>query len=261
MVPITEEEKQLPYAKYYYQEMAPIPEDKIAIWNGPMAEPYLATPIEERNRFLSAEPMALQSGFTIAPNGTGFVANTTFMPDVTPEMFDWWFGWHSVGSDLRYKIWDRDDHHYARAMNPKYVLDPEVPNHQKTWGVTHNILEDIGFGPEKLLLDFKKPSDLGYDMCKIGRKGCAAIVCAAGRGSAPAIMTHKCIEAEKGIWFISHFWMGYGLDDRGALIKLIPNGKAVPEKLPRALFGHNIKEYTNLAVILPRIYFEEKDKF
>ena len=33
------------------------------------------------------------------------------------------------------------------------------------------------------------------------------------------------------------------------------------EMLPRALFGHNIKEYANLAAVLPEIYAEEKDNW
>ena len=102
MVPITEEEKKLPYAKYYFREMAAIPQEKLDIWQAPMADPALATPIERRNDFLDDKDIRLAVGFTVAPNGTGFVANATFMPGVTPEMIDWWFGWHSVGSDLRY---------------------------------------------------------------------------------------------------------------------------------------------------------------
>lgn len=261
MVPITEEEKKLPYAKYYYQELAPIPQEKIDIWKGPAADPKSATPIEERNRFLDAEPMPLESGFTVASNGTGFVANTTYMPGVTPEMFDWWFGWHSVGPDLRYKLWNHDDHYQARARNPEYVLDPNVPNAQKTWGVEHNIIEDIGFGPEELLLCFKKPQDLGYDMGKISKPGCAAMVCAVGMGNTPAVMTHKAQLTEGGILFKSNFWMGYGMDEEGKLIKLLPDGEIVPEIGPRNLFGHNIKEYANFAVFLPRIYAEEKDNW
>ena len=178
MVPITEEEKKLPYAKYYFRKMAAIPQEKLNTWHAPMADPALATPIERRNDFLDDKDIKLTVGFTVAPNGTGFVANSTFMPGVTPEMIDWWFGWHSVGADLRYKIWDPEDHYYAKAMNAAYVLDPAVPYNEKTWGVTHDILEDIGLGPDPLKLTFKKPSDLGYDMSKIGTSTCSTMVCA-----------------------------------------------------------------------------------
>lgn len=259
-VVITEEERHLPYAKYFYQDMAPIPQDKLDIWHGPMADPALATPVERRSDFLDEGRVALEVGFTVAPNGTGFVANSTFMPGVTPEMFDWWFGWHCVGPDLRYKIWDRDDHLQARAIQADYVLDPAVHWREKTWGVTHDIMEDIGLGMERLLLQFCKPSDLGYDMSKVGTPSCAAMVCAVGRSSSPALMTHKAVPAEGGIWFKSHFWMGYGLDEAGQLVKLVPDGQAVPEMVPRALFGHCIKEFSNLAAILPSLYAEEKDR-
>lgn len=67
-----------------------------------------------------------------------------------------------------------------------YVRDPAVPWAEKTWGVTHDIMEDIGLGMERLLLQFCKPSDLGYDMSKIGTSACAAMVCAVGKSSSPA---------------------------------------------------------------------------
>ncbi|WP_278286402.1 MULTISPECIES: hypothetical protein [Clostridium] len=35
---ITEEEKKLPYAKYYYMPLAEIPKEKLDIWNGPAAD-------------------------------------------------------------------------------------------------------------------------------------------------------------------------------------------------------------------------------
>ena len=142
-------------------------------------------------------------------------------------------------------------------MDPAYVLDPSVPNNQKTWGVTHDILEDIGMGPDPLQLAFQKPSDIGYDMSKIGTPTCTTMVCAAGKSGCPAVMTHKAVAAEGGIWFKSHFWIGYGLED-GRLVKLLPDGASVPEMMPRALFGHNIKEFANLAFILPELYAEEK---
>lgn len=260
-VTITELEAALPYAKYFHRPLASIPKEKLDIWNAPAAGALLARPIEARDSFLDYYSRGLESGFCVASNGTGFVANSTFMPGVTGEMMDWWFGWHSVESDLRYKLWDPEDHYHARAMSPDYVLDPNVPNSQKTWGVDHDILEDIGFGPEKILLSFKRPADLGYDESKLGTKGCYSMVCAVGKGGSPALMTHKWYEEDGGLWFKSNFWMGYGLNDSGEIIKLLPDGVSVPEAGPRALFGHNIKEYTNLASILPEVYDEERENW
>lgn len=257
---ITDEEKKLSYAKYYYMPLEKIPKEKLDIWNGPAAASEGVLDIENRNLFLEEEVPGFQVGYCVAKNGTGYVANSTYMRYVTPEMVDWWFGWHSIESDLRYKIWDKDDHYYARADKPEYVKDPKVPCNQKTWGVNHNILEDIGMGPDPLLLRFKKPSDLGYDMSKIGKKGCQTMVCAVGEGKAPSFMTHKCRKVDGGIMFESRFWLGYGLKEE-KVVKLVPEGEAVPDIIPKMLFGHNIKEFTNLAVLLPKLYAEERDNW
>ena len=106
-------------------------------------------------------------------------------------MMDWWFPWHSVGSDLRYKIWDPEDHYFARADKADYVCDLEVPMSQKTWGVSHYIIEDVGPGPAFLKLNFKRPADYGYDESIIGTEKCASMVCAVGEGDCAAAMTHK----------------------------------------------------------------------
>jgi len=60
--------------------------------------------------------------------------------------------------------------------------------------------------------------------------------------------------------FESRFWIGYTVKD-GEFIKVIPEGKSVPEIVPRSLFKHNIKEFTNLAAILPQLYSEEKNNW
>lgn len=256
MVTLTEEESRLPYAKYFYRPLAPIPQDKLDIAAGPAASPGLALPLEEKNRFLSGEDDGLQAGFCVMENGLGYVANRTFMPGVTVEMCDWWFGWHCVESDLRYKLWDHDDHYYARADRVDYVRDPKVPWRQKTWGVRHHVLEDIGFGPEEVTLCFKKPSDFGYDQRLVGSNTCTSMACAIGEGQSPAFMTHKFVAVEGGTLLESRFWMGVGFRD-GKLFKLLPEGVSVPEAGPRALFAHGIKEFSNLAAILPALYAEE----
>jgi len=260
MVELTEKEKQLPYAKYFYQELADIPEEKIAVGEGAPADSSLALNLEDKNLFLKGEDKGIQTGFCVAENGVGYVANSTFMPNVTVEMLDWWFGWHSITSDLRYKLWDHDDHYHARADKPEYVLNPEVPANQKTWGVNHHIKEDIGLGPENITLCFKSPKDFGYDMNIIGTEKCESLVCAIGVGEVAAFMTHKFYSVSGGAMFESRFWMGYAWENN-EFVKLIPEGASIPEHITRALFTHNIKEYSNLGAILPHIYKEEKDNW
>lgn len=44
-------------------------------------------------------------------------------------------------------------------------------------------------------------------------------------------------------------------------MRIVPEGVSVPVEAVRWLFGHNIKEFTNLASILAEVYAENKDNF
>ena len=256
MVSVTEEEKSLDYYKYFLRPLAAVDAAAAAIADGePLGEADIL-PIEERNAFLAGTHGKAEIGFALAPNGTGYVANKLFMPKVESEMLDWWFGWHAVDSDLRYKLWDHDDHYYARADKADYVKDKSVPLAQKTWGVSHSIKEDVGGGAEEFVIHFLRPRDAGYDESLIGGAKCTSLVVGAGEGN-PALMTHKWYRAEGGVWFESRFWMGYTIVN-GAVVKVIPDGVSLPEIAARNMLRHGIKEYTNLASLLPELYGEHK---
>lgn len=258
-VGVSKEEKSLSYYKYFERELAKIPEEKIKLLETPSDIP--AVSFAEKNLFLSGEDKNFcQIGYGVAQNGTGFVCNETYMPKVFGEMLDWWFAWHSVGSDLRYKIWDNEDHYFARADNAAYVCDEKIPVNQKTWGVNHYILEDIGNGPDFVKLCFKRPANFGYDEKIIDSATCQSLVCAIGAGNCAAAMTHKWYTYKDGVKFVSRFWIGYAEVD-GKIICTLPEGVKIPVEVAKGLFAHNIKEFSNLAAILPEVYAENKDNF
>lgn len=258
-VGVSKEERALPYYKFFEQPMAKIPEEKIKLIDTPQQVP--SVPFDKRNLFLKGDDTDYcQVGYGVAPDGTGFVCNETYMPNVTVEMLDWWFPWHSVGSDLRYKIWDPEDHYFAQADKADYVCNPDIPVNQKTWGVNHYVLEDIGKGPGFLKLQFKSPADFGYDNSIIGTDKCESLVSAIGDGDCAAAMTHKWYSYKDGIMLCSRFWIGFGVVDN-QIVCTLPKGANVPIEVPQGLFAHNIKEFTNLAAILPKIYADNKDNF
>ena len=258
-VGVTLEEKNLSYYKFFERELAKIPEEKIALLENPSKIP--AVSFAEKNLYLEGKDENFcHIGYGNLEDGTGFVANETFMPNVKGEMLDWWFAWHSVGSDLRYKIWDNEDHYFARADKVDYVCDEKIPVNQKTWGVNHYILEDIGNGPSFLKLCFKRPADYGYDEKIIGSKFCESLVCGIGAGECAAAMTHKWYQVEGGVMFCSRFWIGFAEVD-GKIIKTLPEGAKIPVEVSRGLYAHNIKEFSNLAAILPEVYAENKNNF
>ena len=260
---LTAEDRAHSYAKYYDLPIAPIPAEKLAILQAGPMNPKDALAIERRNDLFLPGYLPCEIGYCIMPDGTGFIANRTDMPGVTPEMFEWWFAWHAL-EDLRYRIWDPEDHFYARQQNREKVLDSSVPMRERTWGTVHEVLEDIGGGTEKLILDFQYPRALGYDEEKVGTSACASMMCAFVYSPQPggmvAIMTHMVREIKGGVELRSRFWIGWGLAD-GEVRKLLPEGVQAPLDAVKGLFAHNLKEYGQLATILPKVYAEEKDNW
>ena len=152
-VPVAPEDQQRSYYKYYNAPMAPADPQKYAkVLAGPI-DPAKALPFQDRNRLFEPGYLEEELGYCVMPDGTGYLANLTQMPGVTAEMFDWWFAWHGL-NDLRYTIWDPEDHYYARSMQKNKALDPDLSLKEKYWDTTHDVLEDTGMAPEGLYIKF-----------------------------------------------------------------------------------------------------------
>ncbi|MPW24729.1 phloretin hydrolase [Alkalibaculum sp. M08DMB] len=266
-VPITEEDKNKSYFKYYEMEMATPPAEKYEeISKGPIAQSE-ALLIQDRNDLFKPGYLDCEFGYTIMEDGTGYVANHTFMPGVTGEMLQWWFAWHPL-DPLRYAIWDNEDHFGIEISDEvrKKIMNPNIPLKEKSWGVTHVVQESTGGPSTQIEIMFQYPKDLGYDQEQIGTDACSFMVCANGLSLMPdgkksaAVMTHMARDIEGGVELRSRFWMGYHII-HGQPVKLIPDGFRLPKFIPQELIGHNVKEYTNLASILPKVYAEEKNKW
>ena len=76
----------------------------------------------------------------------------------------------------------------------------------------------------------------------------------------PTFMTHFVREIEGGIELRSRFWMGWNYVN-GRDVKVLPDGMRYPDMAAMSLALHNVKEFTNLAAILPSLYAEEKDNW
>lgn len=260
-VPVTEEDKKKSYYKYYLNEMADAPPEHYQkVLNGPL-NPSKALPAKDRNRLFEPGYFEEEIGYCVMPDGTGYVSNLVKMPGVTAEMFDWWFAWHGL-DNLRYTIWDHEDHYRAESLQKEKGRDRMLSYKERYWDTTHLVYEDCGLGPENIIINFKNPGDMGFDVSKIGTSACSTIVCAHGmsHGGPGTIMCHFIRDIEGGVELRTRFWMGYACI-KGQTVKMIPDGVMIPDVPLRALNLHNIKEFTNLAALLPKIYPEERDNF
>ncbi len=265
-VPVSNQDRQKSYFKYYLNDLAPVPpgsEERIN--RGPL-DNSSALRIEDRNDLFKPGYLAEEAGVWQLEDGTVVVANHSFFPGVTGEMFDWWFTWHPIDR-LRYAIWNPEDHYDSKLEDPAKALDISIPVRERNWDAVHYVWEDIGAGSDLIRISFKRPAAMGYDESQIGTEACSSLICANGitygnehRPDAPAVMTHFLRPVEDGSELRSRFWFGWHIID-GKPVKLVPDGIKIPVEVGTALLAHNIKEYTNLGVILPQIYAEEKDNW
>lgn len=266
-VPVSNDDRKKTYFKYYLKEMVPGPAEKYdAISKGPL-DNSIAPRIENRNDLFNKGYFPEEFGLWQLEDGTLVIANHTMFPGVTGGMFDWWFAWHPIDR-LRYAIWDSEDHYDVQLADPARALDMRLSMRERHWGSVHHIWEDIGTGNLDLLqISFKRPRDMGYDESKMDTDACNALVCAnvlvygnENMEDVPVVMTHFLRPVRGGSELRSRFWFGWQIVD-GQALKMIPDGVKVPLEGPTALLHHNVKEFSNLAALLPLVYKEEKDNW
>ncbi|PFO06590.1 phloretin hydrolase [Bacillus sp. AFS076308] len=259
---VSEKNQEKSYNKYLNVEMAnPSEETLKLITLGPINS-LKATRIENRNDLFKDGYLETETGYCVLENGTAFVACLTKMPDVTTEMFDWWFAWHGLDS-LRYQIWNPEDHFEVETLHREKALDSSLSYKERYWNTTHLVTEDIGLGRDVIQINFKNPADLGYEADKIGTNTCGTIVCAncTSENKLNAVMTHFVREIEGGIELRSRFWIGYQIDENKNPVKVLPERVTIPEFAPKSLINHCAKEFAHLAKILPSLFKEEKLNF
>jgi hypothetical protein len=266
-VPVSNADRKKSYFKYYMQDMECGPKEK---YDRITKEPYdnaKSLHIHNRNDLFNQGNLPGEFGWWLLDDGTALIANQTFFPKVTGEMFDWWFAWHPIDR-LRYAIWDNEDHYDVYLEDPAHTRDIRLNIRQRHWDSVHYIWEDVGFGGVDLLsIAFKEPGSMGYDVSKIDTKACNALVCAnvnvygnGGMPDVPVVMTHFLRPVDGGSELRSRFWFGWQIID-GKAVKCIPDGIKIPAMGPVALLNHNVKEFSNLVRILPSLYAEEKDNW
>ena len=146
--PVSEEDKKKSYYKYYERAFNYAPCE----WFDDVVLKRLddkdVLQIYQRNRLFDPN-YEHKRGFWSGDDGTGYqtaiLQNQMFLPGVTGEMFDWWFGWHSIDS-LRYKIWDPEDHAWALNQDLDRILDESLPVRERNWYTNHHIDEMIFSG-------------------------------------------------------------------------------------------------------------------
>ena len=234
------------YGAYYQPDMAVLPRHVVAaLEHGPQAEPVLPE-FDDVAGLLDGGYQQTENGYGVLGDGGIQVSVRTDMPEVTPQMWAWWFGWH--GSDARrYKLW------HPRAHVSAQWRDGGADGGHV--GRTSIVREYIGSAYTKAAIRFVEPGELGL--------GAAELAVCARLGSADlpvdvGWLVHHVRRTATGAEMRSRFWMGgrhvairHGnrLSDR--MIRPIA-ARLLPE--PRELLVHCAQEMNHLAGFLPDLY-------
>ncbi len=265
-VPVSEMGQKKSYFKYYLKNMTPVaPEKMEKVFRGPI-NPGKALPFTQRNRMFEPEFIQEEIGYCVMFDGTGYVSDLTFMPGVTAKMVDWWFAWRSL-DQLRYVISNPESNIQAMTMQTDKMKDEDLSYQERYWDSTQIVVRHGEMGPTTDYMNFKCPSDVGFDMEKIGSDACSTLICARGysKGVPPFaqpdyFVSHLVREVESGVEVRSRYWMGWSVR-YGRDYKELQDDLRMPPMMPMGVMLQNMTEWAHLAAILPELYSEEKDNF
>jgi len=249
------------YARFWNPEMADISADAHrAVANSPFAQVLLPPMSEAIGNIVGAE---VQNGFTVTADGAIHVNLITEMPNVTPAMIDWWFGWHS-DSPERYKLWHPLAHVHAQWQS---VPPSGTSGRARYVGYTSIVDEFLGSSMIRGAIQFKRPEELGLlDAAVVDGTNATAVCARVGLADLPidiGYLVHHVSTIEGGSIMRSRFWLGkpYMAARKSPAQAVVPVAKRLielSENDARALLVHCSQEMTHLASFLPAIYEQEK---
>lgn len=243
------------YRPFYQEEMAELKQEILAQAQTPLPWGSLYD-VEDMIRLEAEGDMPIETGFSVAKDGSIAVAVKTPMPQTTPEMWDWWFGWHGSES-ARYKLWHPQAHISARWEDGRsdhcYV------------GRTSIIKEYIGENVLDAAIQFQSPLDFGFSPAAINHPEEVVYICAKiGHPKLPVdygFLVHQVRQTPNGTEMRSRFWLnGRYVSARHdnfvhkSAVKLLQNVKSLPKNFGQDLLLHCAEEMSHLATILPELY-------
>lgn len=255
-------DQELSYFKYCQLEPVPIASEKMGLaLKGPM-DYVKALPFTLRHKLLEMNQTSPEVGYCVLPDGTGYASDFNLLEGVTTEMLEWWFAWRGY-EPLRYKISNPADHLEGITLQMNKGKDHRLSFSEKLWDTTQRLVRVGNMGPEVEFINFKCPSDLGFTRDIKSLKNHVSIICGRvyGSGNPPFAkpeytLCHIVRAIDGGVEVRSHYWMGWTVAN-GRDFKALPDGFRMPPMLPMGMLIQNMKEWANLAVVLPQLYAEE----
>ena len=252
-----EELRTSPYAAYFTPDLPALSQEVLAaLAIGGVAHEVIPD-LTYAPHLLDRGDWSVETGYTLAPDGSARVFVRTDMPNVTPAMWDWWFGWHGDAAQ-KYKLWHPKAHVSAAWADGLGDLGHYV-------GRTSKVIEYVGTERLALTIRFVPPMSLGLDETLLRRRGEVAICARGGLDGAPVEtgwLIHHLRPTTSGCEMRSRFWLGGAhIRPRGMPGPLGATLGASAAKLQplsglqaRDLLVHCAQEMSHLARCLPDLF-------
>ncbi|HTX94434.1 MAG TPA: hypothetical protein VME67_06065 [Mycobacterium sp.] len=247
-----------PFGKFFNPEMASLPTHVVeALHHGPQGGMALLA-FDDAACVANDGYQQTENGYGAFEDGSYHVSVRTDMPEVTPAMWSWWFGWHGCDT-RRYKLWHPRAHLSAAWKDED---DGDRRGAQRYVGRCSLISEYIGSTMLNGAIQFVEPEQLG---CPPDSDEAVAICARLGSADAPVDVgwfIHHIRSTEGGAEMRSRFWMGgphlavRNAPDvaSGAVRPIASRVLGTPETSARNLLVHCAQEMNHLAGFLPDLY-------
>lgn len=263
------------YAQFWNSQLRPMPEHaKDALLHGAVAAPLLPSLTGSLN-LLDEGYTELENGFGIQDDSSLHVAVRTDMPNVSPTMVDWWFGWHSE-EPQRYKLWHPRAHVHAQWGDTKCLNGADAASLAGKWGReryvgrTSYVDEYVGSAMSHVAISFVPPAELGFAEQALTDSEQATLVCArisfAEHPLDAGYLIHHIRKVAGGSEMRSRFWLGGPYASVRVSRVMDPVISRVARRLaaPKLELGHDLlvhcsQEMSHLASFLPKLYAQLRD--
>ncbi|MCI4671853.1 MAG: FAD-binding protein [Bacteroidia bacterium] len=252
---IKEKELESDYAPFYKEHMVKISEAVEKSLTQPLPWGQLLD-IDGMELLEQPGDQAVETGYSVAEDGSIAVAVKTLLPNNTPQMWDWWFGWHGSENE-RYKLWHPNAHISASWEDGR--------NDNCYVGRTSIIEEYIGKNSFDAAIQFKSPLEFGFSYDAINHPDKAVYICARlGHSKFPVdfgYLVHQVRQTPEGTEMRSRFWVGgkyvaartENIINKAA-VQVLKTFQSLPKTFGQDLLQHCAEEMSHLASILPELY-------
>lgn len=249
---LTAEQRKAPYASFYDRPAPRLaPECAQVLAHGSNMDP--ADVVNDRNIQVMLHPrqIAVENGYCVLPDGTGYVAARHVMPEVTFDMYQFWLDWWTAeDQETRYKIWCPGKH-----IGAFYTYSSELIGDK---------LEEIYFGtnfrhnPGLINIDV---TEMRASTCVMADGGNAISKVYGAPPEEPPVCGTVChfIYVEPGVPGItmrSRFWFGCQALN-GHIVPVLAPGQRISKEYLHSLYEHNCLEMSGLRDLLPELYRQQ----